>query len=65
MSNYERFRLCRIRFDVLKRLKETTNNPTLSVSELIANLMNMEYRKYDRSIETPAIKRKRRMADKQ
>lgn len=64
MSNYYRFRLCRIRFDVLKRLKET-GNPTQSISELIAKLLEMEYRKYDRSIETPSGKTKRRMANKQ
>lgn len=43
---YGRFKLVRIRFDVLAALKET--NPTLSVSELIANLLKMEYRKYDK-----------------
>lgn len=61
---YTRFKLVRIRFDVLAALKET-NNPTLSVSELIANLLNMEYRKYDKSIKTPPSKRKRRVANKQ
>jgi hypothetical protein len=64
MSDYERFRLCRIRFDVLKRLRET-GNPTQSVSELIAKLLEMEYTKYDRSIQTPSLKGKRRMANKQ
>jgi len=64
MSDYERFRLCRIRFDVLKRLRET-GNPTQSVSELIAKLLEMEYTKYDRSIQTPSVKGKRRMANKQ
>lgn len=64
MSDYERFRLCRIRFDVLKRLRET-GNPTQSVSELIAKLLEMEYTKYDRTNKTPPLKGKRRMANKQ
>lgn len=64
MSDYSRFRLCRIRFDVLKRLRET-GNPTQSVSELIAKLLEMEYTKYDRTIQTPPLKGKRRMANKQ
>ena len=58
---YTRFRLVRIRFDVLESLKKT-GNPTQSVSELIANLLEMEYRKYDRTIETPPPQRKRRVA---
>lgn len=62
-DNYTRFRLVRIRFDVLDSLKKT-GNPTQSISELIANLLEMEYRKYDRSIETPPSKRKRRVASK-
>jgi len=60
---YTRFRLARIRFDVLENLKKT-GNPTQSVSELIANLLEMEYRKYDRTIETPPPQTKRRLARK-
>ena len=60
--NSNRFRLVRIRFDVLEALKNI--NPNQSVSELIATLMNMEYRKYDKTIKTPPAERKRRLANK-
>ena len=63
-DNYTRFQLVRIRFDVLHELKKT-GNPTDSVSELISKLMNMEYRKYDKTIKTPPPKRRpRKLASK-
>jgi hypothetical protein len=62
-DTYARFKLVRLRFDVLAELKKT-GHPMLSVSELIANLLNMEYKKYDKSIQTPSVKPKRRVANK-